>query len=210
MKRIIKLLSATALISSFNIANAQTQINPQAGINLVSYSAVPAGMDVSGQLGFRLGSEFRFGGRFFLQPGLFYLTGNTDFTYNATTGTLVQQVGDVKTNGLNIRLLGGWRILNTDVFGLRLAAGPTYTSFFQVQKNTSNNNIIIKEEDFNKGTVSIDAGLGFDILFLTLDIGYSYGFSDAIKTNANNGLQEAPKYQMVYINAGINLGSGKK
>jgi hypothetical protein len=56
---------------------AQLQINPQAGINTVSYSNPPEGIDYSANVGLMMGCDLRFGDRAQFQPGLFYMTTQT-------------------------------------------------------------------------------------------------------------------------------------
>ena len=91
-------------------------------------------------------------------------------------------------------MLVGLNLLSTvrRVLGLRVFAGvsPGYVL------GVSDNNLNLTKDDFNSFQISGEAGVGVDVIFLFVDVGYSHGFNDMFKDN-NSQLSQ------VFINLGF-------
>jgi hypothetical protein len=214
IKKLFVLLTVFAL---FQItALAQVQFNPQVGFTLQSLSddAVrPRGTnstvdaDFSADIGWTLGLDARIGSRFYFQPGAFFarnvtvtkLKGDTLFTDADLEDKIVR-------SSLRLKALAGYNLVHKDGFKLRLNAGPSYDFIMSV--DNSDDKIDFEEEDFKGGSFNFDAGLGVDIWFLTAEMGYSYGLTDAF--DKDEGFEFDSRYNTFYFTLGVVLGNGMK
>jgi hypothetical protein len=191
------LLVIAVLFITIQSSFSQFEINPQVGLLLTRLSNTPENsFEASGRAGWLAGLDLRFGETFYLQPGAFFTSSRTYYKYN---DNLTIDPQEVSRTSLKVKAMVGFKLLNTGVLKLRVAAGPTYE--FQTSLDDIDNEIINKD-NYNKGNLSIDAAAGINILFLTLDIGYSFGLSDVYK-NSSVSINTHPKYQSVYLTAGI-------
>ena len=85
---------------------------------------------------------------------------------------------------LEIPLTAGINLLSATrrVLGVRLFGGvvPGYVI------STTDNPFNIDEDDFNRFQFSGRAGVGVDVLFLFLEVGYQYGFIDVLESQSSN------------------------
>jgi hypothetical protein len=175
---------------------AQTYINPKIGISFMNLSDPPPGYDYKGDVGFQMGADFRFGNAFQLIPGLYY---NQVATAVKVTGVDTLDIEDnIIRNTLKARVLIGYNFINEDKFKLRVKAGPAFD--YLLNSKTADNKIDFDEENFKDGTWSLEAGAGLDLWFLTLDVGYSYGLSNAYKDDV---IEVDSKYLGLYVKAGV-------
>ena len=202
MNRKLYLLVATILLT--NMAMAQIQVNPQIGLTIQNISKPPAGIDYEGGLGFKVGTDVRIGKRFYFQPGLFYSKSATVIKF--TDVDTVQIKDNLIRTSLDAKALVGFRVVNKAGFGLRLMAGPSYD--FLLSVDSKENTFDPKKSDFNSGSFNLDAGVGVDIWFLTGELGYRYGLTNAYKDNNNNVGNLDSKYLSFYFSLGILIGKG--
>lgn len=215
MKRILALLLC---ISSAQLVSAQIQFNPQVGFSFLNLTGEAAKIrntsatldaDFSADLGFMAGFDLRIGNRFNYQPGVFFsrnvtvtkLKGDTVFTGTELEEKLIR-------SSLRLKSMVGYNLVHKDGFKLRLNAGPTYD--FIVSVDNSGENIDFKEKDFKSGSFNFDASIGVDIWFLTGELGYSYGLTEAFSNNSDLQLEFDSKYNTVYFTLGIVFGKGIK
>jgi len=85
---------------------------------------------------------------------------------------------------LELPLTAGVNLLSATrrVLGVRLFGGvvPGYVL------STTANPFNIDEDDFNRFQFSGRAGIGIDVLFLFLEVGYQYGFIDVLENQSSN------------------------
>ncbi|HMG16829.1 MAG TPA: outer membrane beta-barrel protein, partial [Saprospiraceae bacterium] len=176
MKNILFFLFTFCIsVSSFS----QLQINPQIGFLSASLdNAEKAVFDTKARTGWLLGADVRFGSSLYVQPGMFLTSSKTLFTYREN-GIITEQ--EVKRTGLKLKALLGYYILPTPILKLRAALGPTYD--FQIDIDDINSNVF-KSDQFKKGSFNFDIGAGVNFLFLSFDVGYSFGLSDVIDINS--------------------------
>lgn len=213
MKRILALLLC---ISAAQPVSAQIQFNPQLGFSFLNLTGQEAKIrntsatldaDFSADIGFMAGFDMRIGNRFNYQPGVFFsrnvtvtkLKGDTVFTGVELEGKLIR-------SSLRLKSLVGYNLVHKDGFKLRLNAGPTYD--FIVSIDNSGEDLDFTEKDFKSGSFNFDASIGVDIWFLTGELGYSYGLTEAFSNNSDIQLQFDSKYNTVYFTVGIVLGKG--
>lgn len=149
-----------------------------------SFNAVPyLGMNYTSTLddftrftgGFAGGIDLRLGKTTFFQPGLQYAFIAFNATLDTSTGA-VNPVGRVKGHYISVPLLIGYKLIENKVFNLRVQGGFN-TSLF-INGKVDRDNI---EEEFRRNVNSIRAGVGFDIVKLTIDLNADIGVNHSLK-----------------------------
>ncbi len=192
------LFALLMLFTSLTIKAQKIIFNPQAGLYVTSIAIDENPVIKSvGKAGFQIGFDARIGDRLYLQPGLFYTQSETEFKFKDNLGGEI--VEGYTRSGLKLKAMGGFKLIDTNPLALRIALGPTY----DFNLNTNGNSVILKEDDFNNGTLNFDAAVGLDVSILSFDLGYSYGFTEAFD---DNNLNLNPKYQSFYVSIGILIG----
>ncbi|MGB3587769.1 MAG: hypothetical protein WBA23_14575, partial [Tunicatimonas sp.] len=126
--------------------------------------------------GLNLGVDFRIGDDgdswFFLQPGVHYYSISAQLINDANA----ERIDDVVTiNSLKVPLNGGVYLTGTDgVLAVRLNGGVVPTLMLGVEDN----NLGLDGDDFSSFNLGLNAGIGIDLLFFTLDIGYEWGLTE--------------------------------
>lgn len=194
----MKYLLISLFIFSFSfISYSQLEINPQVGILSTSLdNAQKAVFDTKARTGWMAGADLRFGSSLYIQPGLFLTSSKILFQYSEN-GNNVEQ--EVTRTGLKLKAMLGYYIIPTSMFKVRVAVGPTYD--FQINIDDINSSVF-KSDQFKKGAFNLDIGAGINILFLTLDVGYSFGLSDVVDIN-NLNVNTKAKYKSVFVTLGI-------
>lgn len=186
-------------------ASAQFQVNPQVGVNFQQLTSPDPGVEYKANLGWQLGADLRFGDRLFFQPGAFFGRSVTAIK-NASSDTLVYEDDLVRTN-LRLKAMVGYRLIDTYQFDLRFAMGPTYDVLLSVDDR--DDRIGYDKGDFNKGSMNIDAALGFDMGLISVEPSVSFGLSRVFSDNP--AVKDIGSKYLVYgLTVGINLGNDDK
>ncbi|MBK9175971.1 MAG: outer membrane beta-barrel protein [Flavobacteriales bacterium] len=186
-------------------ASAQFQVNPQVGVNFQQLTSPDAGVEYKANLGWQLGADLRFGDRLFFQPGAFFGRSVTAIK-SVNSDTLVYEDDLVRTN-LRLKAMVGYRLIDTYQFDLRFAMGPTYDVLLSVDDR--DDRIGYDEGDFNKGSMNIDAALGFDMGLISVEPSVSFGLSRVFSDNP--AVKDIGSKYLVYgLTVGINLGNDDK
>lgn len=183
-------------------ASAQFQVNPQAGVNFQQLTSPLAGVEYKANVGWQLGADLRFGDRLYFQPGAFFGRSATAVkTYSSDT--LLYEDDLVRTS-LKLKGMVGYRIIDSYQFDLRFAMGPTYDVLLSVDDR--NDEIGYNKGDFNKGSLNLDAALGFDMGLVTVEPNVSFGLSRVFSDNP--AVKDiGSKYLTYGLTVGINLGN---
>jgi hypothetical protein len=204
MKKTIIMLTVVSALG----ANAQVQINPQAGVTFQHLTDAPDGVTYKAAVGWQLGADARFGDRFFLQPGAFLgrsITAVTTTvpTENGAAGSVEVEDDLVRTN-LKLRAQLGYRIIDSYQFDLRFMLGPSYDVLMSIDDREGN--LTWNEGDFNDGSFNLDAGIGFDMGLVSLSPTASFGLSRVLKDDP--ALSEiSSKYITYGLTLGFNIGN---
>jgi hypothetical protein len=196
MKRTRIFLLPLMLLFLSTELQAQFSLQPQAGLNLIGLSSDPGPeAEASIQLGWIVGADARIGGRGYFQPGLFYTTSRVKYDFvNAETVTSVH-------HGLRIKALGGVNAVDGDVFKLRFNLGPVYEVFFS---QNDQDHSTLNEDDWRSGSFFAQGGLGIDLIGITLDAAYMYGFSNVFE-EGGAFLETDSKYRGWVVTLGFAL-----
>jgi hypothetical protein len=211
------LFTILSMLAAYTLP-AQIQFNPQIGFSFLKLSDTDAKVknttttvdaDFSADIGFMAGFDMRIGNRFNYQPGIFFarnvtvtkLKGDTVFTGEELEGKLIR-------SSVKLKSMVGYNLVHKDGFKLRLNAGPTYD--FIVSVDNDDDDIDFEENDFKGGSFNFDASIGVDIWFLTGELGYSYGLTEAFDSGSDIQLEFDSKYNTVYFTLGMVFGKGIK
>lgn len=199
MKKLIIALGAIAVSAS---AHAQFQVNPQLGVNFQQLTSPEAGVEYKANVGWQLGADLRFGDRLYFQPGGFF--GRSATAIKSTVSDTLTYEGDLVRTNLRMKAMIGYRIIDSYQFDLRFAMGPTYDVLLSV--DDKDDAIGYNKGDFKKGSMNIDAALGFDMGLVTLEPSVSFGLSRVFSDNPNVK-DIGSKYMLYGLTVGINLGN---
>lgn len=213
MKKLLLLVFLSGLTQS---AFSQLQFNPQFGFSFLNLSddrQIPKGTnyvveaDFTADVGFMAGFDARIGNRFNFQPGIFFARNVTVTKYKGDTLLIPQEYeSEIVRTSLKLKALASYNIVHKDGFKLRLSAGPTYDFIMSVDNSTEE--IDFDESDFKGGSFNLDGGVGVDIWFLTAEMGYSYGLTEAFEKNTQ--IRFDSKYNTFYFTVGVVFGKGMK
>ena len=208
------------LLLFFSMAvQAQIRFNPQAGISVLSidkakYKDVNTIVEgiFSAEIGVMSGVDMRIGNKIYFQPGVFY----SKSVSLANIKETVLGVGDtvlsvsyyadklIRTT-IKAKALIGFNPINKRLFKLRMMAGPTYD--FIVGASNKGTEINVDTRNFEKGSFNLDAAIGIDIYKLTIETGFTQGFTEAFNKSKFYGFDS--KYSGYYITIGVLLGKAK-
>ena len=194
-----KLLTLALLVFASVQLFAQMQFNPQIGMSFMSIKNPPAGVTYDGKVGGLLGADLRFGKKFQLQPGIFYV--NSVTAYQNTNGASATS-GDITYKSIKLKALAAYNIVDGGQLKFRVNFGPAYDFLLSAKEKKSGDDL---KNDFKNGTFFLQGGLGVDLLFLTADLGYAYGLT---QTFAGETAPDSNNAGM-YFTIGVILGNGK-
>jgi hypothetical protein len=163
------------------------------GININNLNGSSSTYESASGTGWHLGASYRRGNFFFWQVGARF----SDAKYKLTLknkSSADSTADDFSVADLDIPITAGInllpitkRIFNIHVF---VSAAPSF------QLSVADNKLGITKDNTNTFKLYGQAGVGFDILFLVLDLGYNYGFID-LMDNADS------KPGQIFLNLGF-------
>ncbi len=166
MKKIILSFALMLLASSAFAQVPGISFGPKIALNFSKFSTDYDAMKASMKPGFDLGLFARFGNKLYLQPELTY-----SFQSSKIEG-ISDEVDDfnVKTSTFDVPVLVGYKLLDLGAGNIRAFAGPNFS--FVLGDNFDE---LGDAASFNVGG---QAGLGIDLLKLTIDVRYGYIFTN--------------------------------
>ncbi len=172
MKKFL-LAMVTVLLSIFS--HAQFVLKPGIGINNTDFSKDGNGKSKA-RTGWQLGGSIVFGKRFYVEPGLFWVWRNTEYTETGATSDEFE----AKISGIRIPVALGLRLVGQDEskIGLRVFAGP---SLFFVTGTGDN----INKDNLKKANLGFLLGTGIDFWKFYLDLSYDWSMTDVQKDNSS-------------------------
>lgn len=205
-----------AAVLAVATACGQVQVNPQAGGTFQNLTDTPEGYEYKANVGFQLGVDLRYGGAFYVQPGVFLGRNATTLSVpvvtvdpndpNNSTGEVTTVIEDdlIRTI-LKLRAMVGYKLINEERAKLRIAIGPSYDVLMSV--DSKDDRIAWNKSGFKAGTYNLEAGLGLDLAFITLEPGVAFGLSKVFEEDPNASAIGS-KYFVLYFNVGIVIGKG--
>lgn len=132
--------------------------------------------------GFQVGAFLRIGGRFYVQPELYYSLQGAEYLFNDPTNT-GQWKQNVTIGSMDVPVLIGFKLVKGKIFNVRIMAGPV-ASFVVNKKITDKTSVTgpLTTSDIKTANWYIQAGAGVDLWFLNLDVRYQIPLNQAINT----------------------------
>ena len=160
-------LSIVLFLSSVG-AFAQSSIKPGIGLNFTSITGT--GDNVSGKLGWQVGGSIEFGEKLYFEPGIFYMTENTETT---TVNGGSTSFSDANFRGFRIPLAVGLNVLGNreSAFSLRVFGGGSAFILSSVSDG-------LVKSDFNSPEWGVFAGVGTDIAIFFVDASYQWSVTN--------------------------------
>ena len=189
MKALKSLMTIVLFLGLVSVATAQKhsradyfRIGIKGGVNLSSVKVASLSSNLENKTGYQLGAFARIGRTIFLQPEVYFSAKevNVDVLNSLTTN---QGVVGFSQKSLDVPLL-----LGVKLGPLRVMAGPVAT--YAISAST-NPDAAVKsyfsgtpQDVINRSNFSYQAGVGFDILNLSLDLRYEGAMSELKNTVA--------------------------
>ena len=136
------------------------------------------------QNGFHVGAFARLGRSVFVQPEVLYnfLSYDSDIKI---AGTTIAQTKKYKVGTIDVPVLLGGSLVNTKMFKLRLMAGPKFS--FNAGSTKGIDSFDAFTQTVRNARLGLDAGMGFDIWKITLDLRYNL-IQNLYKIELENGI----------------------
>lgn len=192
-------LFITALVSFTTIANAQKQFNPQIGLSFQDLSKPDSGYAYKPAMGWLVGMDARFGKGFYFQPGMFYVSNETEIETTSKT-----EKANLTTNSLRAKTYAGWNMINWPEFKLRLNAGFSYDFLLSMKDDVDDADVFTKE-DYNTVGINGGLGVGVDLLVFSVEVGLNTQLNKTFKTKEYTPDSKATSY---YLTIGFVIGDG--
>lgn len=180
MKKIIGILiialagfTATAQIPGFTIG-------PKVGANFSNFSADEDQIESEIRSSLSFGVFARFGNKLYIQPELMFMNRKGDLS----SSEFPSSSNSIHIKTVDIPVLLGGKIINTDLFNIRAMAGPVASIIVNKDINSTNWDAAIEKDDIRNANFGIQVGAGADILMFTLDLRYEFGISNFSKNES--------------------------
>ena len=207
----MKRFTITILVIFFSIGTAFTQssdIRLYAGVNVLQLTTdngtnmingVLHHTSISGRIGYQFGTSVSFGKRFYVQPGFQFANLSTKIVnVNNVTGEELTDETTLKV--FSIPLKFGFKLIDPEVssiFNVRIFGGIDGHHITSVEHGTKSGSLDLTTDDYTNLIMNADFGLGIDILFFYIEMGYQLGLSP-VHTNGDQA-----KANSFYTNIGI-------
>ncbi len=149
-------------------------IIPQVGITFPHYSGDDLDSDTG--IGFEAGGKIRAGGRLYVEAGVFWSSAGADVTGVGTGGPTTD---DLRIQQVSIPVAIGFKVIKTRPLAFRIFAGaaPGFPT------SVTDNDFGFDKDALNSTLWSGRAGLGFDLVLLSIDAGYDFGLGGIFESS---------------------------
>ena len=212
MKKTITLITITLFITSISAYAQWFSIGIKGGYSsiLERNQGFENTFNIKSNLqnGFHLGLYIRMGRTWYIQPeALFnYHNYNSTLSYNNSN---INNNKKYQTNTIDVPILLGSHIINTNMFKIRAMIGPRFN--FNIGSTVAEefNDIESLTETIRNTRLGLDCGIGFDIWRIMLDVRYNlmqdiYQYQNSEGTTLNKKPLHAIQASIGYRIAGDN------
>ncbi|PKP48241.1 MAG: PorT family protein [Bacteroidetes bacterium HGW-Bacteroidetes-11] len=123
------------------------------------------------------GAFVRLGNKIYVQPEVLFMNRKGEFSSDNIAGSSKS----IHLKTLDIPVLLGGKIFGSEVFNVRVMAGPVASLALNKDVSTENWGTVVTEDDIRTANWGLQFGAGIDVLMLTLDLRYEYGISNFSK-----------------------------
>ena len=170
MKKIVLIILLLIGFSMFSFS--QTTVKVAFGINTSRLNTDNGSWSNEARVGWQTGGSWLMGNKFYIEPGVYYASISSSMVHKDNA----QLSFDSKINMFRIPVFAGYHILGNasdSFFNLRVFGGPTMSFITSVTETEA-----LKKDDFSKMLWGVDAGIGVNVWWLFLDIGYEWGLNN--------------------------------
>ena len=206
MRNIYVLLFSMLTIAVFGQPNFNIGI--KGAVTMNNLSGDLEDYERAAKVGFQAGAFVRLGDEVHLQPEAYFASraGEASFTYGAQ-GNTVEATQNINLSTLDVPVLLGYKVINTDPMNIRVQAGPVASFVLNKDLEFDSGGGVITEnpfndEDFNDVNWALQLGAGVDFLFLTLDIRYEYGLNTIYDKPDNMNVDPTFKHNIWFVSLG--------
>ena len=163
------------------------------GVTFNSMNTAPQ-YETNSNVGWALGVAYRRGKFFYWQVGARY--NNAIYGVRDTAGSTLSESNSITVKDIDIPINVGLNLLSVTgkILGLRVYLGAVPAFLIGVNNNTNSSNLT--KANTNSFNFYGQAGVGVDVLFLSIDAGYNAGFTDVFKNTES-------KPGQVFVNLGF-------
>lgn len=159
------------------------------------------------QNGFHAGVFMRLGRRVYVQPEVLYNFLSYDSEINIA-GTTIAETKKYKVGTIDVPILLGGSLVNTKMIKLRLMVGPKFSLNAGSTKGIDSFDTFT--QTVRNARLGLDAGIGFDIWRITLDIRYNL-IQNLYKVELENGAAMNDKLlHAIQASVGFRFGNNLK
>ena len=191
MKKII--LSAIIIAMTSMTAFSQTTVKVAFGINNTRLETDGGSWTTEGRVGYQMGGSWLFGDKLYVEPGIYWASISSKMIHLDDKSFSF----DNKINMIRIPVFAGYHILgdaSESFYNVRVFGGPAVSFVTSIEESLG-----LNKDDFNKVLWGIDAGVGVNVWWLFLDIGYEWGLND-VYSHEEHGSSKASAF---WANLGV-------
>ncbi len=179
-------------------ASAQLEIRPHLGINYQNFTSPPPLSDWKGEAGFQGGVSFMLGSQVYFQPGVQYMSTNTELST-----TILGQTFSATLNAgyLRIPLHLGFRFVHPEdepTINPRVFAG--FAASFPMSATFDESGL--GDVEMGTGNFAVGGGAGLDISIFFIEAGYFVGLNPVFD---DDRFDTDAKANLLTIEAGVRL-----
>jgi len=191
MKKLI--LSTVLLLGISLISFSQTTAKVAFGINSSRLNTDNGAWSNEARIGWQAGGSWLMGNKFYVEPGVYWATISSNMVHKDSTLLSF----DSKINMFRIPVFAGYHLVGNasdSFFNLRVFGGPSMSFITSVTESEA-----LKKDDFSKVLWGVDAGVGINVWWLFLDMGYEWGLNN-VYSHDEHGTAKAKAF---WANLGI-------
>lgn len=190
MKKILLALFVVFCGLSAKAQGTGFSLGPKIGYNSNTLTQNSDSIRSSINNSFQIGAFIRLGNRIYFQPEINYqlVKGNLN---KSTAFSVISQ--DIMIKSIKIPAIIGLKLIDKNSLNLRVMAGPAFTFLFDKNLDPSTMNDLwpLQSIDDLKNSIwSVQAGVGLDVLFMTLDVRYEFGIENMYKGSSDFELRQ--------------------
>ena len=154
------------------VSFSQTTVKLAFGINSSRLSTDEGVWSNEARIGYQVGGSWLIGNKFYVEPGVYWSTMSSDMVHKDEIDFNFSN----KVGMFRIPVFAGYHILgdaSESFFNLRVFGGPSIAFVTSVEESVG-----LTKGDFSKVLWGMDAGIGINVWWLFLDMGYEWGLND--------------------------------
>ena len=188
-----KIILSAIIIAAFSFSNfAQTTVKVAFGVNSSRLSTDDGSWSNSARLGYQMGGSWLFGDKLYVEPGIYWASISSDMVHKDDSNLdFTNKIGMIR-----IPVFAGYHLLGNaseSFFNLRVFGGPSVSFVTKVETHD------LLKDDFSKVLWGVGGGIGVNVWWLFLDMGYEWGLNE-VYSHEGHGSGKAKAF---WTNLGI-------